>query len=759
VGVRGISPSVTSLRSRTVETMADNILESIIITAFDRSAYYVQAVNSVLPIARGRTDIEIVLLKNFEDKTMDAAFKAKGVRLYSGSSPLSGRTLRRAIEVSRGSYLAFLDDDDLFKPTKIARFEHVLQRVPNLGYYHHQFDLSLQDKAGIGAWDRFSLSHHNSRRAGTDFRTFKDPTAPGLFPFLAYRNREQNLSSTVIHREVAGRIVPILDSLPVMTDTIILTAGLISEQALVFDESAQSTVRRHGNNFSNSRKNLDARLEVFERLEQFCANSNARQMVLDYLRLRAAREVIYQGLIGKAHSQAETRRAVRTLGHFYRRLTGPRDLGYLTLGSLEAVFPRLLPLLHPLAVGSTDSDSNPTLDIRFDDNASRSGIEPGQIAARTDANPPNTIRSDFRGYRTENARFSDSGPVGVGRVGSESTVGERKIGDREGCLLSVVVTAHDRREYIGEAIASVFRQAPTERDVDLVVLANFDPSYYGGSGGVTAPRWIPDPSPNVGETIVRAAECARGEVLVFLDDDDLFDPRKLARVEATFLANPKLAYYHNDFSQFYRSRGPSDPASRRDEEDRSRHLHLGRQITFQADDSDRMLPFLARANREQNMSSVAVKKDLIIRNRDFIKKIQGLQDTLLLFCAISGAGSVIFDDSRLTWVRRHAGNVSKTVVDAERRVRAWQVVSDLIQSNGPLGLAASYFAIRHSRATIFERAMGAQVSTQSIAEALRTVLNSAAVSGSRNTAIYSLLALMDLGPQSATAFLKPMLAR
>jgi glycosyltransferase involved in cell wall biosynthesis len=326
---------------------------SIVVTAYNRREYYRAAVDSAVELARGRDGIEIILLKNFTEDEVDRQLELRGVKIRAYSSPIVGATLRRAIELCQGEYLVFLDDDDLLKPTKLARFDEILHRFPNLGYYHNEYEVLLEARIGLGAWERLSMPRKNRRRRVPRVVAFESPSDPAMPSFLAKKNREQNLSSTIVRADVAKRILPGVEALPAMTDTIMLTAGLISSQALVFDESVQTVVRRHADNSSNQQWNVSQRLRVLQALEEHCTRAQAPQRLRIYLALRAAREVVYAGLMGGEHSRADTVNAVRDLETYYRDFRASRDLAFLLLGGLECSVPSLVARLRPLAAGTS----------------------------------------------------------------------------------------------------------------------------------------------------------------------------------------------------------------------------------------------------------------------------------------------------------------------------------------------------------------------------------------------------------------------
>ena len=94
-------------------------------------------------------------------------------------------------------------------------------------------------------------------------------------------------------------------------------------------------------------------------------------------------------------------------------------------------------------------------------------------------------------------------------------------------LVSVVIPTHNRPDMLREAIASV--RAQTFTDHEIIVVCN-------GSSPEDLVRYttIPDIAPivtnrkGIGVALNIGIEAARGEWVAFLDDDDLWEPNKLA---------------------------------------------------------------------------------------------------------------------------------------------------------------------------------------------------------------------------------------
>jgi len=103
--------------------------------------------------------------------------------------------------------------------------------------------------------------------------------------------------------------------------------------------------------------------------------------------------------------------------------------------------------------------------------------------------------------------------------------------------VSVIIPTYNRREFVREAIASVLAQ--TYRDFELLVVDD-------GSNDDTAAvmqefdnvRYICQPNRGVSAARNRGVALSNGELLAFLDSDDLWQPRKLECQVAFFAARP-----------------------------------------------------------------------------------------------------------------------------------------------------------------------------------------------------------------------------
>lgn len=185
--------------------------------------------------------------------------------------------------------------------------------------------------------------------------------------------------------------------------------------------------------------------------------------------------------------------------------------------------------------------------------------------------------------------------------------------------ISVVITAHNRTEFLMDAINSVLGQTLNRTLYEIIVVKNFyDPGiddFLNRKGIINLKS---RESSLLGEDIALGVENAKGEVLSFLDDDDQFYPQKLEHVYKMFRENKRIVYYHNNYSAINEKKQP---------------------IKFN------------NGSIDFNMSCITVRKKII--HKDKISKIEYLPDTFMYYSAVDYGGKVISDKLKLTRYTLH----------------------------------------------------------------------------------------------------------
>ncbi len=311
---------------------------AVVVTAYRRREFYLRAVDSALRLDPGPFSVEYLLLRDFEDPEVDRTLAARGVRVVSATSPRVGGTLGKALDRSDAEYFAFLDDDDLWLPTRLLGFAEVQAAVPDLAYYHNGFRL-FSDPAPAREEGAEPPTGHPGAREGT-WSVHRESDGDRLLAFLASGNQERNFSSTVVHRSAFERIRTELEELPAMTDTCALFAGLLSGGPLAFDDRVFTLVRRHRQNVSKTVGDIRLRAEALQLFGSMTSRVGRSPTAAQYLRLRVAREQIYNRVLGGASSPRELLEATGEVLRFGLRHRSLRDLQFVALavGGLLAPF-------------------------------------------------------------------------------------------------------------------------------------------------------------------------------------------------------------------------------------------------------------------------------------------------------------------------------------------------------------------------------------------------------------------------------------
>jgi glycosyltransferase involved in cell wall biosynthesis len=116
----------------------------------------------------------------------------------------------------------------------------------------------------------------------------------------------------------------------------------------------------------------------------------------------------------------------------------------------------------------------------------------------------------------------------------------------ESGLVSVVIPVRDCERYLGEAIESVLAQDYGSIEVIVVDDGSTDSSAAVAHAFGAPVRVVVQPPAGVGTAVNRGISESRGEVLAFVDSDDLWTPRRLVRQLAALAEGVDAAFVHVD---------------------------------------------------------------------------------------------------------------------------------------------------------------------------------------------------------------------
>ncbi len=208
--------------------------------------------------------------------------------------------------------------------------------------------------------------------------------------------------------------------------------------------------------------------------------------------------------------------------------------------------------------------------------------------------------------------------------------------------LSVIVTAYNRKEFLLEALQSAVNQTLPRDSYEIICIKNFNDQKID--------KYIKDNEiisivgeGTIGEYLYLAAKKAKGEILVFLDDDDLISKDKLERVNFAFSRYNTIDFYHN--SQL-KGENPQKDFSRLYEK-KFKIVRYPYKHSFK---------YLKIATF--NLSSIAIKKCILFSHLNELKSVIASQDSFMLIISLISKTDIFIDDGKYTFYRLHSNNIS-----------------------------------------------------------------------------------------------------
>jgi glycosyltransferase involved in cell wall biosynthesis len=214
-------------------------------------------------------------------------------------------------------------------------------------------------------------------------------------------------------------------------------------------------------------------------------------------------------------------------------------------------------------------------------------------------------------------------------------------------FISVIITAHNRREFLLDAVNSALNQTLPKDEYEVIVVKNFEDERIDKFLEEHNVKNIVTNEGPLGAKIAKGVEESRGEVISLLEDDDLWLPQKLEKVKQVF-QDENVIYYHNNLYNFYGSLNINSLIDKI-----KSNKDSGKLLKLTIRDMNKGLSPLV------NNSSITVRKKIFSKNAlDKIKNVHLMADVLLFYLAYCNNGYFVFDDEILTLRRVHTTNAS-----------------------------------------------------------------------------------------------------
>ena len=232
-------------------------LISVIATAYRRRQYLYNALLSLKAQTLSKDKYEVVVVKDFEDPQIDGLIKEMGWKsAYSDVEHQGPKYLIGLLEAS-GDVIALLDDDDIFKPTKLEYVYNVFSQNPDVGYLQHTFEVINANGVPMPCLAREAprnIVNVNELKVPWDevrkHRSY-GVLDPVVYILTRYRIfADKNGGALTVKRELFERHKDALAKLSLAIDSFLLASAIAERTSLYFSNEALSLWRYHGSNIS-----------------------------------------------------------------------------------------------------------------------------------------------------------------------------------------------------------------------------------------------------------------------------------------------------------------------------------------------------------------------------------------------------------------------------------------------------------------------------------------------------------------------------
>jgi len=232
--------------------------------------------------------------------------------------------------------------------------------------------------------------------------------------------------------------------------------------------------------------------------------------------------------------------------------------------------------------------------------------------------------------------------------------------------ISVIVTAYNRRRYLPFALRSLEAQTLPRDRFEVIVVKNFDDKESDGIIFRNGWKEVYNDDPYQGRMVLAGLEESRGEVITFLDDDDMYTDNRLEEVYKAFTSYDRLVYFHNSQARIDENGNVLERPSL------SKNIVGGSTVIVDVDklrtfakkygmsivDITADIILKVRVRADVNSSSAAVKRDALEASAYLLKELPIFIDLFVFASSVKAGGLIYFTNERLTFYRVHGENWS-----------------------------------------------------------------------------------------------------
>lgn len=211
-------------------------------------------------------------------------------------------------------------------------------------------------------------------------------------------------------------------------------------------------------------------------------------------------------------------------------------------------------------------------------------------------------------------------------------------------LISIIVTAYNRTEYLMTALLSALNQTLDRNLFEVILTKNFHNKNIDELAKRESVVLVDDHSEYQGEMLANAIKMSKGEILCFLEDDDYFYQEKLEILSAEYGANKGLGFFRDSLLYVDSEGNPMN---------RSTGNPINDMVCNPRDMTDKDVSNLLRKRLDFNLSSMSVRRIDLLPFLSTLSNLSIAPDSFMFYVALSSKNYMRFSTRKLTNYRVH----------------------------------------------------------------------------------------------------------
>lgn len=221
--------------------------------------------------------------------------------------------------------------------------------------------------------------------------------------------------------------------------------------------------------------------------------------------------------------------------------------------------------------------------------------------------------------------------------------------------VSIIITAYNRKDFLEEALSSALKQSDNNIETEIILFKNFRDSKIDSICESSGIRLV-EREGSIGEYLSEASAMSTGEIIMFLEDDDVFVETKVRKIVDLFSYNKEVLFIHNNYCTIDESSRKIDYIRLLDKHHSTRNFNL----IFDYK-SKKLYDFISSSNAEFNLSCMCVRKEAMTSEfLSFLSTILSNPDAVLLYYSLSLGRKVLATGEVLTKYRVHKEGISQS---------------------------------------------------------------------------------------------------